>query len=92
MLCSGLRNRSQEFHGCTVCLKRFTTASGASVHARSHTGEKPFGCTFCKKKFSQSGHAKVGSTLVVVVVVVVVGCVNVSCNSKCLSLYFSDLR
>ncbi|XP_034245497.1 zinc finger protein 235-like [Thrips palmi] len=39
-------------HVCQVCGKDWPSASHLEIHARKHTGEKPFECDVCGKKFS----------------------------------------
>ena len=54
-------------HGCPVCPRRFRYRGEVAVHARTHTGEKPFTCPHvnCTMRFKSrpelQKHGKVGS-------------------------------
>lgn len=41
---------------CPVCQKIITSKASFDVHARIHTGEKPFSCPACPKRFRVKGH------------------------------------
>ena len=52
--------KSQEtIHPCKICNKSFRTSYQLKIHARSHTGEKPYHCRHCSKQFSISGNLKI---------------------------------
>ena len=40
---------------CSVCMATFTTRSHLRLHARKHTGDRPFHCSFCPKTFTRKG-------------------------------------
>ncbi|XP_034245454.1 zinc finger protein 3-like isoform X2 [Thrips palmi] len=46
-------------HVCQVCGKDWPSASKLEIHARKHTGEKPFECDECGKKFTFKGNLDV---------------------------------
>ncbi|XP_044743651.1 histone-lysine N-methyltransferase PRDM9-like [Chrysoperla carnea] len=37
---------------CSICSKRFPSHASMVIHARTHTGERPFLCTLCNKGFN----------------------------------------
>ncbi|XP_034245501.1 zinc finger protein 2 homolog [Thrips palmi] len=42
-------------HVCQVCGKDWPSASKLEIHARKHTGVKPYECDVCGKKFTRNG-------------------------------------
>lgn len=56
----GLHIKSRRMHDkrymCCNCNKTFRDNTQLKVHARKHTGEKPFECNICSKKFTVNGN------------------------------------
>ncbi|XP_072304702.1 uncharacterized protein [Eucyclogobius newberryi] len=49
---------AQMRHKCSICKKTFQSKDYLKVHARVHTGERPYRCAVCEKTFSQMSHLK----------------------------------
>ncbi|XP_049884131.1 zinc finger protein 816-like [Pectinophora gossypiella] len=59
-----LHQAARASHACSVCGKRFTTASNMQRHMVSHTGLKPFKCEMCGKCFKHASEKRVHITYV----------------------------
>uniref|UniRef100_UPI00358EAAA8 sal-like protein 3 isoform X2 n=1 Tax=Myxine glutinosa TaxID=7769 RepID=UPI00358EAAA8 len=54
-----VQRRSGKLHACGTCGKIFSSASAVQVHARTHTGERPYACGICSRAFTTKGNLKV---------------------------------
>ena len=48
-----VKTKQSKCHQCTQCSKSFDKKSILKIHARVHTGEKPYSCSQCSKSFTQ---------------------------------------
>ncbi|XP_037537358.1 zinc finger protein 239-like [Nematolebias whitei] len=49
----------RKVHACKFCGKTFQRRVELEVHARTHTGEKPFSCKACGKRFSRKSNMEI---------------------------------
>ncbi|KAM9023121.1 zinc finger protein 2-like isoform 1-T3 [Ara ararauna] len=48
-------SRVKPLHTCPECNQSFRSWAALDIHARSHSGERPFACTQCTQSFPSSG-------------------------------------
>ena len=54
-----VKTKQTKTHHCTQCSKSFDKKSILKIHARVHTGEKPYSCSQCSKSFAHASGLQV---------------------------------